>query len=419
MENHLFNNVSLLTILNNRTGNNGNTFLNGYQYDFLNYRDINNAYWNENSFGNIKTLNFYKVGVYQNTFTNLSSINLKYGDIRYNLFSSVDCINFNEDNVFYNTFANCDSIKFDIHDNVNNNWTTQTNVFSHVDYVEFNIDSDMNIDLRKFLGLSSSCSIGGININIHPNDCKKRVFEEQIANLTDANLDFRTKNLMSLSFNSTNDWINSGFRKTLSSWCETPGIFWNYSRNSKLNVQGPIISSTGKITDLKNKYFQPKFSPNYNSLKHYMVLYGDTFKDYFEMDPHALEAGHNNNACENMLLQQDYTFYSTLATAAGKENYTFIQWPSTEITFPKSDYSNNTLLNTISDITKYLYGFVDSGLVYMFGTNDITYTYVYYSLKSTLASKLGNTSSSSQLYAGFSYSGLLTKTQTYRTSINY
>jgi hypothetical protein len=369
---------------------------------------IKNADLYSNTFYYPRCCTLSNVGLYGNKFsmvpyTPLHIIMNEYGSNSY-LISA-------------NTFAYCDSITFDIH-NYDNNWTTQTNVFSRVDYVELNIDSDINIDLRKFLGLSSSCSIGGINININPNDCKKRVFEEQIGNLTGTN-GYRTENLMYLSFNSTNDWINSGFGKSLSSWCDTPGIFWNYSHNTKLNVQGSISTSTGKITDLKDKYFQPKFSPNYNSLKHYMVLYGDSYRDYFEMDPHALEAGHNNNACENILLQQDYTFYSTLQTAAGKDNYTFIQWPSTEITFPKSDYSNNTLLNTISDITKYMGGYKYTGLRYIFADNNDTHTYTYYSLSSSLASKLGNTSSSSQLYAGFSYSGLLNQTETYQTSIRY
>ena len=370
---------------------------------------IKNADLSSNIFYYPRCCTFYNVGLYSNKFSMVPYTPLH---IKMNEYYSNSYL------ISANTFAFCNSITFDIH-NYDNKWTTQTNVFSRVDYVELNIDSDIDIDLRKFFGLSSSCSIGGININIHPNDYKKRIFEEQIANLTDANLNYRTENLMYLSFNSTNDWINSGFRKTLSSWCDTPGIFWNYSRNSKLNVQGSVISSTGKITNLSSNYFQPKFSPNYNSLKHYMVLYGDSYRDYFEIDPHALEAGHNNNACENILLQKDYTFYSTLQTAEGKDNYTFIQWPSTEITFPKSDYSNNTLLNTITDITKYLYGFIYSGLHYRFGTNDITHTSVYYSLKSTLASQLGNTSSSSQLYAGFSYSGLLNQTETYQTSIQY
>jgi hypothetical protein len=76
-------------------------------------------------------------------------------------------------------------------------------------------------------------------------------------------------------------------------------------------------------------------------------------------------------------------------------------------------------MQIITDITKYLYGFVYSGLRYIFADNNDTHTYTYYSLKSTLASQLGNTSSSSQLYAGFSYSGLLNQTETYRTSIRY
>lgn len=393
-----------------RSVHNRNANIISNSFDGVISMKIKNADLYSNTFYYPRCCTLYNVGLYGNKFSMVPYTPLH---IIMNEYVSNSYL------ISANTFANCNSITFDIH-NYDNNWTTQTNVFSRVDYVELNIDSDMDIDLRKFLGLSSSCIIGGININIHPNDYKKRVFEEQIANLTDTvNYNFRTENLMYLSFNSTNDWINSGFRKTLSSWCDAPGIFWNYSRNTKLNVQGSVISSTGKITDLSNNYFQPKFSPNYNSLKHYMVLYGDSYRDYFELDPHALEAGHNNNACENILLQKDYTFYSTLATAAGKENYTFIQWPSTEITFPKSDYSNNTLLNTITDITKYINGFKYSGLIYIFGTNDITHSFLYYSLKSTLASQLGNTSSSSQLYAGFSYSGLLSYTETYQTSIRY
>lgn len=371
---------------------------------------IKNADLSSNIFYYPRCCTFYNVGLYSNKFSMVPYTPLH---IKMNEYYSNSYL------ISANTFAFCNSITFDIH-NYDNNWTTQTNVFSRVDYVELNIDSDMDIDLRKFFGLSSSCSIGGININIHPNDYKKRVFEEQIGNLTTSiNILARATNLMYLSFNSTNDWINSGFRKTLSSWCGTPGIFWNYSLNSKLNVQGSIISSTGKISDLKDKYFQPKFSPNYNSLKHYMVLYGDSYRDYFELDPHALEAGHNNNACENILLQKDYTFYSTLQTAEGKDNYTFIQWPSTEITFPKSDYSNNTLLNTISDITTHMGNYGHTALHYRFGTNDITHTSVYYSLYSGLAANLASTLSSSQLYAGFSCSGLLTSTETYQTSIQY
>lgn len=377
-----------------------------------------------NSFYDVSSMKIKNADLYHNTFNYDRACTLNNVGLSYNIFKNMydtplyikmNKYHSNRYLVSANTFSYCGSIIFDIH--YDYEWTTQTNVFSHVDYVELNIDKYANIDLRKFFGLSTSCSIGGININLLPNDDRTTLFEEQIANL---NGNVRhTENLMYLSFNSTNSWINSGFRTSLSSFAGSPGIFWNYSHGTKLNVQGSISTSTGKITDLKDKYFQPKFSPNYNSLKHYMVLFGDTFKDYFEMDPHALEAGHNNNACENILLQQDYTFYSTLATAAGKDSYTFIQWPSTEITFSKSDYSNNTLLNTILDITKYMNGYVYTDLNYKFADNNDTYTYVRYELSSTLASKLGNTSSSSQLYAGFSYSGLLTSTRTYISWINY
>jgi hypothetical protein len=313
--------------------------------------------------------------------------------------------------ISFNTFSNCDSVIFDLHNfTYNTVYYSPANEFNYVNYVELNIDKNVSIDVRQFFNLdeyAANNNIGGININLTPGDDRKTLFENQIGNLTYQGFDlFTTENLMSLSFNSTNDWINSGFRKTLSSWGN--GIFGIYYKNSKLNIQGSISTSTGKITNLKDNYFQPKFSPNYNSLKHYMVLYGDSYRDYFEIDPHALEAGHNNNACENILLQQDYTFYSTLTTEASKDNYTFIQWPSTEITFSKSNYSNNTLLNTISDITKYFNNY--DKLNYKFADNNTTYTQASYRLYTTLASKLGNTSSSSQLYAGFSYSGLLTST---------
>lgn len=416
-----FKDVSLLTILNGNGWNSGNTFSNGHRHDFSLYgKPYGNIVvsWNKNRFDNIRTLNFSDIDLQSNTFTSLSSINIdveepgEYGELKYNLFDNINNINIHANKVDKNTFSSCKSVSFCYAE------SDYSNVMSSVKYVEIDLHKNTDtINLRNFLGLSNSCRISGINVNLPPNDYRKTMIENQIGNLTTTN-GYHPENLMYLSFNSTNDWINSGFRNTLSSSCLKNWFFWNYSGNSKLNVQGSISTSTGKITDLANKYFQPKFSPNYNSLKHYMVLYGDSFKDYFELDPHALEAGHNNNACENILLQQDYTFYSTLATAAGKDSYTFIQWPSTEITFNKSDYSNNTLLNTISNITRSL-GYPMIAIEYSFGTDNFIYTHVGYELYSSLASKLGNTSSSSQIYAGFSTSGLLTQTAQTHSYIRY
>ena len=367
-----------------------------------------------NLFSNVLSMKIKNADLYSNTFSVVSCCTLDNIGLYSNKFSLVQNtplhikLNENYSNSYLisaNTFYYCNSITFDIY-NTNNAWTTQTNAFDHVDYVEFNIGPNVNIDLRKFLALRDSCTIGGININLSPGDDRKTMFETQLGYY--GVVDF-VSNLKSISFNSTNDWINSGFRKTLSSEVRDPNVLDGYYNGSRLNVQGSISTSTGYITNLNRYYFQPKFSPNYNSLKHYMVLYGDSFRDYFELDPHALEAGHNNNACENILLQKDYTFYSTLTTEAGKDSYTFIQWPSTELVFPKSDYSNNTLLNTISDITKYAdyQGFY---LSYTFGNNISTWTTTWTRLSSSLFSNFLNTSSSSQIYAGFSYSGLLTGT---------
>lgn len=391
-----------------------NTFSVGESYDLHGNRDIyNNSFYGIN-FLNIN-LHYSTNNFLSNTFSVITEMNISVDTFTANSLISINSLCLNDVIPKSNTFKSCESITFNF--KKQQAQLNSINIFSNVKYVEINLGKNItSFNLRKVLGLSSSCSIGGININLPPNDYRKTMIENQIGNLLNV-AECHLENLMSLSFNSTNDWINSGFRSTLSSWCHGIGFFWNYSGNTKLNVQGSISTSTGKITDLKDKYFQPKFGPNYNSLKHYMVLYGDSFRDYFELDPHALEAGHNNNACENILLQKDYTFYSTLPTAAGKENYTFIQWPSTEITFPKSDYSNNTLLNTIADITRSL-GY-PSQVYYSFGTDDITHTHVTYELSSSLASQLGNTLSSSQLYAGFSTSGLLSRTAQTHYSIRY
>lgn len=394
-----------------------NTFSVGDSYDLY----VDDDMYNNSLYGisllNIK-LNTSTNAFFYNTINNATKVNISAYSFGNNSLVSINSLYLNDVIPKGNKFSYCDSVIF----NFEKQQTTlyNTNIFSNVKYVEINLGKNItSLNLRTILGLGHSCNIGGININIPPNDYRKSLFEKQIANLT--GYPNHLENLMSLSFNSTNDWINSGFENNLSSWAKNNlGIFWNYSGIFKLNVQGSIISSTGKITDLANKYLQPKFSPNYNSLKHYMVLYGDSFRDYFELDPHALEAGHNNNACENILLQKDYTFYSTLPTAAGKDNYTFIQWPSTEITFPKSDYSNNTLLNTITDITNSLSNLAYHTLCYKFGNYiSDTYSYAEYTLASSLASQLANTSSSSQLYAGFSYSGLLTSTASTSSYIQY
>lgn len=387
-----------------------NTFSNGINYDLrVNYIMASNNIGNIDVFNaNLHNIN---TAYEDNSFSNISTLNLSGYWMNYNLFSNITSLYFDNLTFYRNTFSNCGTVNFNFREN--DVKRIQENTFNNVKYANLNIAPKITINIGRLLGLGEgSCSIGGININIPPGDCRKSEFENKITRYPYYLQSHYPERLMSLSFNSTNDWINSGFGDNLSSWAKNNiGIFWNYSGTSKLNVQGSISTSTGKITDLANKYFQPKFGPNYNSLKHYMVLYGDSFRDYFELDPHALEAGHNNNACENILLQKDYTFYSTLATAANKDSYTFIQWPSTEITFPKSDYSNNTLLNTISDITNSISNLASHTLCYKFGNYTLgTYSYVEYTLASSLASRLANTSSSSQIYAGFSYSGLLTST---------
>lgn len=396
-----------------------NTFSNGINYDLrVNYN------MSLNNIGNIDVFNanLHNINaVYEsNSFSNISTLNLSGYWVNYNSFSNITSLYFDNLTLYMNTFSNCEIVNFNFRED--DRERIQENTFNNVKYVNLNIAPKININIGRLLGLGKRpCSIGGININIPPGDCRKSEFEDNITRYPYYLQSHYPERLMSLSFNSTNDWINSGFGDNLSSWAKNNlGIFWNYSGTSKLNVQGSIVSSTGKITDLANKYFQPKFSPNYNSLKHYMILYGDSFRDYFELDPHALEAGHNNNACENILLQKDYTFYSTLATAAGKDSYTFIQWPSTEITFPKSDYSNNTLLNTITDITNSISNLASHTLCYKFGYYTLgKYSYVEYMLASSLASQLANTSSSSQIYAGFSYSGLLTSTASTSSYIQY
>lgn len=369
---------------------------------------------NKNSFYNITDMKIKDADLSNNEFDSIKYCTLDNVRLINNKFANIHDVPLYIKNEYAsnNTFSYCDSIIFDIY-NSDDIWTTQSNVFSHVNYVEFNIGPNVNINLTKFLGLDYSCSIGGININLSPGDDRKTMFETQLGyyGITE-----NVSNLKSISFNSTNDWINSGFRNTLSSCCGNPVVLDGYYNGSRLNVQGSIMSSTGMITNLNSYYFQPKFSPNYNSLKHYMVLYGDSFRDYFELDPHALEAGHNNNACENILLQKDYTFFSTLATVAGKDKYTFIQWPSTELIFPKSAYSNNTLLNTINDITRYRY-YRPFYLFYTFANNNYTFTETCEELPQTLFSQFTITSSSSQIYAGFSYSGLLTSTASTRSSI--
>lgn len=395
MINNTFERITSLNINCSRThgfGMEANIGSNSFNY--VHSMKIKNADIKSNTFSYCDCFTLDNVGLYGNKFYDIYNVPIH---IRVNEFPSNTYL------ISDNTFSNCHSVIFNIHKH-EWYWTSQTNSFTSVNYVELNIDKNVDIDLRQFLGLSS-CRIGGININLAADDDRKTLFERQICNSTNR-IDYAS-NLRGLSFNSTNNWINSGFGKTLTSYYYGDGILGEYCGTTKLNVQGSIISSTGKITDLSKNYFQPKFSPNYNSLKHYMVICGGSLRDYFELDPHALEAGHNNNACENILLMKDYTFYSTLTTDSNNDNYTFIQWPSTELTFPKSDYSNGTLLNTISDMSDYAYG--QNYVVYRIGSSN-TYSYVNLQLFPSRLSQLFNTSSSSQLYAGLSYSANMTHT---------
>jgi len=313
--------------------------------------------------------------------------------------------------VVRNTFSTFTKIVFDIDSYTS---TASTNKFSYNRFdggiLEFNIGPYVEkFDIAAFIGvLRNQCFIDGLNINIPKyaqNYSLTKDFVNQIVSFINYNSSAQYSKWSRyhfISFNSTNKWVNSGFNTTLSSFCDV-GLFAEHSGTTEYDVQGSISSTVAPVANLYYSNIPPKFSPNYDSVKHYMMLYSNSFRDYYEMDPHALEAGHNNNACENILLIKDYTFYESLPYTYG--NYTFIQWPSTRMSFGTSAFSNNTLLNTISELTSRMKQAIYTDFEFTIGGTGETYNYLAYHVSSLQLSVLVNTSSSSQVYAGFTTSG--------------
>lgn len=364
----------------------------------------------KNSFSQCKQINICDFKIDSNTFNNLTNVSLDVKGLYENSFNSIKSlsIKFPIDGLKAmgsmfrdNTFNNIENMVCDIQSlNDFDPMYWYSNSIS-ANTVEFNIGYNVKgFNMACFIGLQDGkCSIKGLNINTPENNTITKDFINQIVWM-DGYSQWSRYHL--ISFNSTNRWINSGFNDTLSSYCDY-GLFAEHSDTTELDVQGSIFSTIIDGADLinANYYFQPKFSPNYDSIKHYMVLYSNSFRDYYEIDPNALEAGHNNNACENILLMKDYSFYSTLPISY---TYTFIQWPSTRMTFKKTCFSNNTYLNTITELTYKMQQQHYTDFEYTVG-KDGDYKYLSYRLSTSQLSSLVNTSSSSQVYAGFSTSG--------------
>lgn len=387
--NSYYNTFDLNSIYNARTININSFKLKSNTFIYGNRVSLNNVVLSKNSFQNIDTL----------------SIKLPDSDIHELQFSPV----------VDNTFSNVSKLVFDIESFSKTN-TDGSNSF-RANYAEFNIGSHVdNFNIGAFIGISQGkCSLAGLNINI-PETAKNYSLTKEIIN----QLVWFTGNQSSgdysewsrnhlISFNSTNRWVNSGFNSILSSYCDV-GILAEHSGTTEYDIQGSIFSTVIPMHDLYYSFIPPKFSPNYDSLKHYMILYSNSYRDYYEIDPHALEAGHNNNACENILLMKDYSFYSGLPFSYG--NCTFIQWPSTRMSFIKSCFSNNTLLNTITELTSRMGQAIYTDIEYTVGKRvanayESYKSYFSYRISSSQLSSLVNTSSSSQVYAGFSTSGIV------------
>lgn len=380
--NSYYNTFDLNSIYNARTININSFKLKSNTFIYGNHVSLNNVVLSKNSIQNIGAL----------------SIKLPDSNIHELQFSPV----------VDNTFSNVSKLVFDIESFSKIN-TDGSNSFNAT-YAEFNIGSHVEkFNIGAFIGISQDkCSLGGLNINI-PKTAKNYSLTKEFINQLVWFTGNQSSNNYSnwsryhlISFNSTNRWINSGFNTTLSSYCDA-GLLAEHSGTTEYDVQGSVSSTVAPVEQLNYRYLQPKFSPNYDSVKHYMIVYSNSFRDYYEMDPHALEAGHNNNACENIMLIKDYSFYSTLPNSYG--SYTFIQWPSTRMTLNKECFSNNTLLNTISNLTSRLQQGAYTDFEFSIGGTGQTYNYLSYRVSSSQLSVLFNTSSSSQLFAGFSTSG--------------
>lgn len=364
--------------------------------------------FNNNSLSSGIELSLYNFDLQSNTFTDLTNVLITNARLTSNSFNYVNSLTIKlplssiyNSPVAHNTFNNMRKLVFDI-DYYTKTYTNDANSIV-CNYVEFNIGPNVEtFNMGSFIGLhSNQCFIGGLNINIPENAKNYTLTREFIKQLVFSNTTNWSRNHL-ISFNSTNRWINSGFNTTLSSYCDI-GLLAEHSGTTEYDVQGSVSSTVAPVEQLNYRYLQPKFSPNYDSVKHYMIVYSNSFRDYYEMDPHALEAGHNNNACENILLIRDFSFYSTLPNSYG--SYTFIQWPSTRMTLNKECFSNNTLLNTISNLTSRLQQGAYTDFEYSIGGTGNTYNYLSYRVSSSQLSVLFNTSSSSQLFAGFSTSG--------------
>jgi hypothetical protein len=94
----------------------------------------------------------------------------------------------------------------------------------------------------------------------------------------------------------------------------------------------------------------PEFGAHYNYIKHYGRIYTSTgipnsftYHDVWEVDFNAMEANHNNNACENFGLWSHFS-----ASLAPYSRVFYYTYPSYKIRPPTDCYSASTLLTALN-----------------------------------------------------------------------
>ena len=263
------------------------------------FQGHNSVYFNSNT---VKTCNMMSISnyyVYSNSFSDVYDITIDFrddyrGSVMYNTFSGVFWLN------IYMGKSTSRPLYF---------WK---NSFPQYNYCKVNIIAENSNPYEYYEDITKSFCVPSSGIYIS-----------------------------NLYFNGRNKFIDSGY---------VPGkMFFSHINDGVLNTNsyvGSLETISGDLYDWSTGVPVQKWGANFNCLKHYGILYSSSdstryhYKDFWEFDGNAVEAGHNNNACENLGIIKNRVSYSTTGF-----NYTYYQWPSISINVPTAAYNGSTYIN--------------------------------------------------------------------------
>ena len=291
-----------------------------------------------------------------------------------NTFASIGSLYAKASSFFKNSLQNINTFSFDGHksnyfeSNTINTCPVMTIKIPYINSNSFNGANNMTIDLRdSFAGSIINNTFSNINrLDIYVNHSTSRPlyfwqnsfnqYNQCMVNIIfDHSNPYRyyddiTKSFVdpysgiyitNLYFNGRNKFVDSGYNPQR--------MFFSHHSDGVLNTNsyvGTLETLSGDLYDWYTGVPVQKWGANFNCLKHYGILYSSSdstkyhYKDFWEFDANALEAGHNNNACENLGIIKNRVSYSTTGY-----KYTYYQWPSISINVPTAAYNGGTYIN--------------------------------------------------------------------------